>query len=995
MKVKSVFVTLVAALCIGSITYSAINQKETKPLSAEAYNDKTSVQNGLFVKVTDVNSIQSGEDLLLVGDDVHTFQHHIGVSYHYWLTTEYGGVTRTLDNRNAVYCDNAKGELVTFIRDVDNVFYMKLKHYVDYAFNRGSIKNGYIVQEAYNNNGVTAFGDLFIRSKQNKPSKAAATWELNYNQSGTMQITSKLNNRPLFWKVGNNYNWSSFACSTNTSLRSNVNLYRKVSPSEISIAITNMPTKTAYLPGEAVDLSGLEIRAQYPYSGDPLVTVNSSYNGDTSLFSSAYVSYSEKVVRFKWCGVEWAFNITTEHDRSNEILFLKPDTKLLDLRGTYLIGADIQPGGPSGWIFTVVLDTSSISRGEAGDADLVALNSGTAAVNGVENPISSYYYDSINPSLDKERANVMNNRVEIVCKPNASESYVDYSIKIGNKLLFIEDQPPEGFNGNDKSTWGNFGKLKLADVDYAATANTVKVDEQNHLIVGSGIERQLVVDYSLADEDHAVGRITTAISGELTEDQVPLCLYKLQLSDRLNHYQELSDFKDEFLSDTQSFDPTGANRDIDVTLIKWGSIETSFANLSLDAQSYIASLTYTHNQVAANSFELLADRYDSILNTHYDIEGGFKDFMRRGLSGTYQAKRQVTLEYYNCTINGGDKAEFKSPYNATIVPVKYYACPDTIEILMGGAELADSKYDYDPATGQISIHKNVITDVIHISADAKYAPVAVYYVGVDSNGDELVLTSESIVDDKHTLLTYEAAGFTDAPVGRQFKCWLVNGVKCEPGTVIDVTDNVQVTAYFESTDPVINTLEEKTSTEPYLSYDYNKLGENNYEFSNVYIRFRTIISQSLWNELDGDNDNIIGYGALLTTEEFLAGADLKSFVNNVIGPDGEPTSGIDGTNVKQFEKRGTTPTLLLAANYDALSEDSYSWNLRKTIPLTNTGLTTRYAVVAYILTKDNGVIFVNQAIASVQSIAQDAIDRHEYDDSYRDGSLSYLAGLVA
>ena len=997
MKKKIVILGVaIAALTLGVATFAIATNinKEASPLDAEAYNDKTSVQNGLFVKVTDLSSSQNGEDLLLVGDDVHTFQHHLGASYHYWLTTEYGGATATLDNRNAVYCDNAKGELVTLEKDANNVFYLRLKHYVDNATTRAKVSSGYIVQEAYNNAGVTAFGDLYIRDKKDKPSKAAATWELNFNESrGTMQITSKLNNRPLFWKQGSNYQWSSFACSTNESLVSNVNLYRKINSSDVAISITQAATKTTYMPGEPVDLSGLVINARYPYSGDPIFSVSSSYDSYPSLFGTSYVSYAYKSVFFKWCGVEHAFSITAAHDTSNEILFLKPDTEMKDLRGTYLLGADIQPGGPNGFITTVVLDTSSISRGEASDADFTTLNTGTAAVALPENPISSYYYDSISPTLDKERVNVMNNLVEIVCKENATETYVEYSIKIDNKLLFIEDQPPQGFDGGDPSTWGSFGKLKLSDINFATTANTVHTDEHNHVFIGSAIERQLVIDYSLADGDHVAGRITTVIAGDdLNENQVPLCLYKLQLSDRLNHYQELSDFKDEFFTITSSYDPTGVNRDGDVTRINWGSIETTWDTLSLDAQGYLASLTYKHNQEAANSFELLVDRYDGIFNTHYDIEGGFNDFMRRGLAGTLQSNRNVKFDYVNCSIVGADTAEFKSTYSATVVPELYFECPDSVEILMGEVELSNSKYSYNSLTGQITIDQNVIVDDILIKASAKTAPTKVYYAGLDNNGNELIIANAIITNNKHVLLSYEDAGFTYAPAGRQFKCWLVNGVERSPGYEIDVDDNILVTAYFESTDPAINELEERTLTRPSLSLSYEKDG-NNFTFSDVTIRFRAIIAKSLLQTIDGNNENVQGYGVLLTTEEYLAGADLKSFVNQVIGPDGEPTSGIDNVNVKDYRSSNRIPTSYTTEQFGGISEESYIWNLRKYVGTTTEALTTRYVAVAYLITKNNGAIFLSQATASVKSLAQRMLDNGQCDEQSYDGAIKYLADL--
>ena len=53
MKVKNIFVGLVATLCISSVTFTLTNNKETKPVFADRYYDNTSEISGLFAKVTD------------------------------------------------------------------------------------------------------------------------------------------------------------------------------------------------------------------------------------------------------------------------------------------------------------------------------------------------------------------------------------------------------------------------------------------------------------------------------------------------------------------------------------------------------------------------------------------------------------------------------------------------------------------------------------------------------------------------------------------------------------------------------------------------------------------------------------------------------------------------------------------------------------------------------------------------------------------------------
>ena len=981
MKAKSIFVGIIAALCIGSITYSAINQKETKPLSAEAYNDKTSVQNGLFVKVTDVNSIQNGEDLLLVGDDLNTFQHHIGVSYHYWLTTEFGGATRTLDNRNAIVCDNSKGELVTLERDSGNVFYLKLKHYVDNAFNRGKVKSGYIVQEAYNNNGVTAFGDLFIRDKKDKPSKAAATWELNYNQSGSMQITSKLNNRPLFWKVGSNYNWSSFACSTNTSLTSNINLYRKVSQADMIMSpnITELE-KTSYAPGEEINLRGLKVQAIYHSGQADSITINSSFNSDSELFKPSFISYVYKAVHFTWCGLECAFQVEIEHDRSDEHLYLKPDEKIKDLRGTYLLGFKYPDPTLENQDVACVLRKATLISSDYGS------DVGFERVSIYQNPICDTFYHSIDPGKDTKYSVVVDNLVEVIVSKLQGVDEYGYHIRVRDgQALYVDES-------NNQST---FGKLKLGE-DRHTLANDILVDANNYITIGN------FGRYIVFDKTNKV--IVTAPS--ITDNYIPLALYKLQMTENLRYYdEELNAFKTTFISRTSAYDASAATKYVDYT--DWDFLEKEFNKLSSDSQSYLASLTYVHNQEKANSFEQLADRYDSIVNTYYNVENGgydeyaqqetygFKDFMRRSLATTLQSKRNVNFVCQNCVINptGSARAEYKSEFGATLVPDTHYKCPVSIEIKMGNKTLQEGvDYEYSFETGAISINQNIVVDDVTITANAELIQYTVAFVGRTSTGEEMVCYVYAA--DSYTLPGYEQIGFDSAPAGKQFKCWSVNGVQKNPGVAITVDENIEIIAVYESINTTARTIENSGKTTPYLSYNYEKNGDD-YTFSNVTIRFRSIVSKALWDQLNGNSNNIRGYGVLFTTEDFISGADLKNYIYEVEGPDGQKTHGVDGVNIKDYRSQNVTPTLLSVAQYgDYVNEDSYSWNLKISFPDSGVKLVTRYVAVAYIDTVDSGIVFVSQTVTSVKDMAKDLLATDEYDEDSFGGSLDYLSKYV-
>ena len=172
MKKKFILLSiLTACLGISAATYVASDNQGKEYVEANAageYNEKTSVQNGLFLRVTDPSTIQDGEELLLVGGSgKERLQHIVGASYHFWMTTEYGGDVQRFGE--FLYCNNTKGEMVTMEKNSDGSFYLKLKHFVDNTgYNNGKVKSGYIVHEGYNDDGVTAFGDLYFRTKKNK-----------------------------------------------------------------------------------------------------------------------------------------------------------------------------------------------------------------------------------------------------------------------------------------------------------------------------------------------------------------------------------------------------------------------------------------------------------------------------------------------------------------------------------------------------------------------------------------------------------------------------------------------------------------------------------------------------------------------------------------------------------------------------------------------------------------------------------------------------------
>lgn len=169
------------------------------------------------------------------------------------------------------------------------------------------------------------------------------------------------------------------------------------------------------------------------------------------------------------------------------------------------------------------------------------------------------------------------------------------------------------------------------------------------------------------------------------------------------------------------------------------------------------------------------------------------------------------------------------------------------------------------------------------------------------------------------------------------------------------------------------------STRSTLAYKYET--SPSLSITAAAIRFGGMVSQTLWDRLNGEQ-TIQGYGMLLTTKEYLDnnGGQLSALYN-----------AVDGSNVKKFDHAvAVMPDEANAAQKGELVGTYYIWNLFKNVPLN--ALTVEYVSVAYIRTA-SGVVFFNQAVASVNGLADAMLETPEYNNGSYDGSLKFLSDL--
>ena len=178
--------------------------------------------------------------------------------------------------------------------------------------------------------------------------------------------------------------------------------------------------------------------------------------------------------------------------------------------------------------------------------------------------------------------------------------------------------------------------------------------------------------------------------------------------------------------------------------------------------------------------------------------------------------------------------------------------------------------------------------------------------------------------------------------------------------------------------------------------EYTKVGEDNFAFDDLSIRFGGFISQDLWDSLD----NIDSYGVILSTgnEEiedlYNAAKNAENTVEAALG------SFVNNTTIKRFYTElslsKTHPTEATTAQKTYMGVDTgetyYIWTLNKSI--SSEYMTTVYNVVAYIIFDDD-IVFFNAAKESTKTLASGLIDAEhgKYEESDFGGSLKYLADL--
>lgn len=326
-------------------------------------------------------------------------------------------------------------------------------------------------------------------------------------------------------------------------------------------------------------------------------------------------------------------------------------------------------------------------------------------------------------------------------------------------------------------------------------------------------------------------------------------------------------------------------------------------------------------------------------------------------------------------------ASYSSSYLGTTgsnILIKYATAPTSGATIVNGvtSQPVANKFSVSGLSSSLMLQWDSNTKVL--------STVTAYTVSYNANGGTGSISGKTV--SQGTSITLPSCSYT-APSGKRFVEWNTKangtGTSKNPDDSYIVSGNVTFYAIWEYT--AKGNIENNVTTRSSLAYHYSKDDGGNFTFANLYVRFGGIITKTMWEALDNES-TIIGYGELISTADYLGANQLKSYYATA-----NSNPNIEIRSYELTVDPESYPALFNDSEYQGITDDYYVWNYRMSVDEAN--FTNVYASVAFIITEDDGVVFMQEARKSVKNLAQDLIDSPDYNSASFDGSLNYLANL--
>lgn len=353
---------------------------------------------------------------------------------------------------------------------------------------------------------------------------------------------------------------------------------------------------------------------------------------------------------------------------------------------------------------------------------------------------------------------------------------------------------------------------------------------------------------------------------------------------------------------------------------------------------------------------------------------------------SYQSSRMV-LSIYGCSFYV-DMSNDRYPgmliydYSGSNY-LMYYTSNTCVRI----ARLGD--YDSYDSNGTIS-PSNVFCAYYAVDPGPNITPNETSVELTENESTDITATVESVNSATYEILSgsqcIEEVIVSEINDLNQFNIHIEASSNATGTAVIRIKDANDDSVYTDITVVVKNTTKLSVgtiSTQAKLSYEYARDGEE-YDISNVAIRFGGMIDKDTWDILD-NTFGIDAFGVMLSNTN-----NIEQRADEKIGDAGSlEAATIEGviteTDIKVFSSDQTPAE---EGNY-------YFWNLYKMINATERGLTREYTAVAFILTSDGDVVFFDETTKSAALLAKEAVDTIDNINETTDGSMGYIASFYA
>lgn len=392
------------------------------------------------------------------------------------------------------------------------------------------------------------------------------------------------------------YGFNLFDMYGATSSETEFVIYRKLTIKNASIE-HNM-NKTTYYVGDAIDLSGFEIAISYDDGSVMGDYVYLTYDEAPNFFS---LSQSSATKTMEYVQITTAFgNFANEInviDNPNHI-YTKLTSPLMDYRGTYLVVFEKEDG--TGYIWDTTLD-----------------------------------YEKINEYDNFKTVNIVNGQIigptsnieSLAIKIETHTDIYNSTKRVFNNLKLANGKYLTTFDVGEY-----FSHVEFSDVATYSNRVTFSFSRNHNVYVADS--------YPISMFYYGDYQFTVYENDLITEKYLKCSFYKLEYNDEIE--EEIASFTSKVDLNTKDVcDHDGVDTDLNTLNSNWSVLANEFDMLSVDAQGYLANMTYTHDAEIPGSTADIIDRYDYIISKYDQLS----DFMNRkgGAYANYYTSNLSTL----------------------------------------------------------------------------------------------------------------------------------------------------------------------------------------------------------------------------------------------------------------------------------------------------------------------------------------------------------------